>query len=140
MGGICNTIEDNFSEQYYLKVVPENLRSYLSKFRCTSHRLEIETGRYQNIARQNRLCKLCNCNYVEDERHFLLVCPLYIVARVRYIPRYAIDNPSVNNFYRLFRTRDRETLISIAKFIKIAFEIRNSAALDVGQVTAPPVW
>ena len=54
----CNTMEDNFSEQYYLKVVPENLRPYLSKFRCTSHRLEIETGRYQKIARQNRLCKL----------------------------------------------------------------------------------
>ena len=40
-----------------------------------SHQLNIESGRFQNIARQNRLCTLCNCQDIEDELHFILKCP-----------------------------------------------------------------
>ena len=33
--------------------------------------LRIETGRFVNEALDNRLCRLCNSNAVEDEIHFL---------------------------------------------------------------------
>ena len=38
----------------------------------------LETGRYCNpfIPRENRFCFHCK-NIVEDEKHFLLECPLY---------------------------------------------------------------
>ena len=33
----------------------------------THKKLRIETGRYDNIPRDERLCSLCNCNRTEDE-------------------------------------------------------------------------
>ena len=33
--------------------------------------LRIDTGRYDNIPREERLCSLSNCNKFEDETHFL---------------------------------------------------------------------
>ena len=40
--------------------------------------LEIETGRYSRpvVPLDERLC-LCDLKVLEDERHFLLQCPLY---------------------------------------------------------------
>ena len=35
--------------------------------------LEIESGRYKNITREERICKNCNLNEIGDEYHFL--CP-----------------------------------------------------------------
>ena len=44
-----------------------------------SHTLAIETGRHSKlkIEKQNRLCKYCDLNEVEDKQHFLLRCKLY---------------------------------------------------------------
>ena len=36
--------------------------------------LEVETGRFQNIPLEYRLCGLCNKNAIETESHFLLFC------------------------------------------------------------------
>ena len=47
-------------------IVNDNLRKYLVCFRMSSHNLEIETDRY-NIVRENRLCKLCSKNVIENE-------------------------------------------------------------------------
>jgi hypothetical protein len=46
----------------------------LSRLRSGSHFLRIETGRYDNIERENRICTFCNENEVDDEIHFLLKC------------------------------------------------------------------
>ena len=46
--------------------------------RLSSHRLAIETGRWQNILRENRLCKNCNLNKIETESHFLFEYHNYI--------------------------------------------------------------
>jgi hypothetical protein len=64
-------------------------RQILCKFRISAHNLRIETGRYEKtkdnsgnyskLEKENRICKFCNLRMVEDESHFLLKCPLYIV-------------------------------------------------------------
>ena len=41
----------------------------------------IDTGRYDNIPRDERLCNLCDCNRIEDETHFLLDCPSFSLIR-----------------------------------------------------------
>ena len=33
-----------------------------------------ETGRYKNIPRNERLCKNCSANEIEDKAHFLIKC------------------------------------------------------------------
>ncbi len=36
-----------------------------------------ETGRFQNIPREFRLCTMCNDNVIEDETHFIFYCSQY---------------------------------------------------------------
>ena len=40
-------------------------------------RLFIETGRYTNIPRNERICKNCINQEIEDETHFLTRCPKF---------------------------------------------------------------
>ena len=53
----------------------EHHRINFSRFRLSSHRLKIETGRWSRIPRENRTCK-CNNTNIEDEEHVALLCPL----------------------------------------------------------------
>ena len=54
-------------------------RKIYSKFRLSSHELEIEQGRYgaKCIPADQRYCKLCKTGKVEDEFHFVIECPIY---------------------------------------------------------------
>jgi hypothetical protein len=40
----------------------------------SDHSLEIESGRYKNITREERICKNCNLNEIGDAYHFFLKC------------------------------------------------------------------
>ena len=57
--------------------LPRAASKTLVKLRISSHKLRIETGRYDNIPRDERLCSLRNYNRIEDETHFLLDCPSF---------------------------------------------------------------
>jgi hypothetical protein len=46
--------------------------------RISAHNLNIETGRFYNLDRHERVCSMCNLNVVEDEYHFILQCEKYI--------------------------------------------------------------
>ena len=61
-------------------------RMMSSKFRLSSHDLEIERGRHGNksVKEEECYCKFCKSNkilIVEDEFHFLMICPLYRTRR-----------------------------------------------------------
>ena len=51
-------------ESYLLNLSPYE-REVLTKFRCCNLKLPIETGRWENIPRENRLCQLCNLQNIE---------------------------------------------------------------------------
>ena len=59
----------------------------LSKFRLSSHDLETERERYGNKSvykAEERYCKFCKLNktlIIEDQFHFLMICPLYKTRR-----------------------------------------------------------
>ena len=75
-------------------------RPYLSKVFCvshlralarlitSSHRLRVETGRWERplTPYPERKCVLSNKNDIEDEYHFTLICPLYNDIRRNLIP------------------------------------------------------
>ena len=71
-----------------------------------AHRLLIETGRCVNpkpIALENRKC--ITCNTIEDEFHFILVCPMYTSFR-HYIPKYT-NRPSMFKFRELLNNNNQ---------------------------------
>ena len=87
----------NFELEAYLCNIQNTAhRTALTRLRVGSHRLAIELGRYHKpkpLPIKERLCDLCNV--VEDEYHFLCICPKYIAQRQEmekkvvaiYIPR-----------------------------------------------------
>ena len=46
-------------------------RSTIAKFRLSAHNLQIEKGRQNNIAREDRTCKSCTGSRIEDDEHFI---------------------------------------------------------------------
>jgi hypothetical protein len=66
----------------------------ITKFRCSNIKLPIETGRWSNTPREERICHLCNVG-VGTEFHFLFECTSADVQRLRckftpiYCTRYA---------------------------------------------------
>ena len=42
----------------------------------------METGRYESLPIDRRLCFYCNNNDIEDEKHVMLKCPLYADLQV----------------------------------------------------------
>ena len=47
------------------------------KFRTANHKLPIEVGRWENIAYEDGKCYLCEKNDLDDEFHYLLICPYF---------------------------------------------------------------
>src|SRR5579872_1164169 len=47
------------------------------KLRSGTNRLRIEKGRYDKLPVEKRLCRFCEADAVEDEKHFLLHCEEY---------------------------------------------------------------
>ena len=37
-------------------------------------KIPLETGRWQNIPKEERLCSLCDLNVIGDEFHYLFMC------------------------------------------------------------------
>ena len=116
----------NLSHENYLDCV--NIRKYrnaLACFRCSSHRLEIEYGRYSNVPRDQRFCKLCK-NEIETEYHFLLKCPFYSDIRKKYLPRKYYENVTYNKCIVLMCTKNEDLLRNIAMYIYCAMQHRNT--------------
>ena len=55
----CKFKEDKQEELYLSLPIPMRLRRDLARFRTTSHNLEVEMGRHNNISFEDRLCQLC---------------------------------------------------------------------------------
>ena len=111
-------------EKYLHTVMNDKLRQNLTAFRLVSHRLEIETGRHNNIPREQRLCRICNMKQPESEYHFLLVCPAYHDLRLKYFPRSYISWPNLQKFENLMKNKSSKILNNISRFISSANKVR----------------
>lgn len=117
----------NFIREKYLDVIHEyKFRHALSRFRISSHRLNIETGRYTNTPLNERVCIQCNMNQIESEFHFLLVCPKYRDLRTRFFKPYFCHWPTIKKFENIMNSTHRKTIYNLAKFIYFAHQRRQT--------------
>ena len=106
-------------------------RKALVRFRISSHQLRIETGRYEKIPRDERICYFCSRNKIEDENHFLLDCKAYSPIRDTFFSKLETKIPD-------FKSLSHDTLISLlmnssdylincqlVSFISQCFELRT---------------
>lgn len=93
------------------------------KFRTSNVKLPIETGRWLNIPKDNIICKLCDCNKIGDEFHYLFKCTdVYISnSTVICLPTHFI-NPNIVKFETLFSVTNINQPINICKLLNTIFE------------------
>ena len=111
-------------------------RIMLTKFRLSAHDLEIEKGRYNNksIKAEERYCKFCKSNnnlIVEDEFHFLMICPLYQLNRNLMIKQVCEFFPNLTEinlkqqFVWLMSQENERCTIELSKFIANSMDLRS---------------
>ena len=89
---------DFATEMYLKKPLPFKVRQCFAALRCGTAPLRIETGRYEGLNEDERLCQVCENNTIENEMHFLMLCPAYNNERQKLLQ---IASQVVNGFYDL---------------------------------------
>jgi hypothetical protein len=93
---------DYGTEEYVTGYMSRYQRSLLAQFRGGILPLRIETGRWQNMPLESRLCTLCGDNCVEDEFHFLCGCKIYEDQRKKLYAKACQSNPLFQTTKSLF--------------------------------------
>ena len=120
------------TEVYLHEIKNPKHRQAMSKLRLSSHKLEIERGRYDGTASNERFCSYCQKsghNIVEDEMHFLLHCPMFKELREKLLPLATLNDHSQSDSEKFVNIMTFDPQVT-AKYIHRAFEIRD-LCLDV---------
>ena len=104
----------------YDSCLDDKLRTIITRWRLSSHKLRIETGRYTNpkILRVNRLCKICAI--IEDEHHAIYHCRAHTTIRRNYQKDLDLQNDDIAS---LLNPLTISNAISLAAFLN---EIENN--------------
>ena len=89
----------------YLEIEDEKGRKEMARIRSGTNELRIETGRYNDLRKEERRCWF-GCDEIEDEEHFLLRCNMY--EDIRRKTRNTIGED-------IFRERGREIMLGKGK-------------------------
>ena len=115
----------------YLLLLP-NLEhmSTIARFRMSSHTLGIETGRHAKpkTPKEERKCRYCNLDDVEDEEHFLLKCPLYSEERLSLFNSVVLNVSAMSQgdvFVYLLSSKEPTTLKALGTFLHNTFRKRE---------------
>ena len=104
--------KNDFGIEPYVRLIHNRgQRSIVAQFRSGVLPLAIETGRYNNIPVEYRLCKYCNCNLLEDEKHFLFYCPVYSVMRKTLGDKATEIDPNYTAIF-LYNAYDKRKLLT----------------------------
>ena len=136
---IYKQIKVMYEPSLYLSVLKEKKYiSSIAKLRCSDHRLKIETGRHMNIALplEERICMYCyrsvDKNYIEDEYHFLIVCPAYDDIRNEYLTHFISKlNPVNQTIVNLLLDSKNEILIQ-----KLSIYVYKAMYIHMNNMTA----
>ena len=117
---IYNEIKSTIDICSYLnKLTNIKYRKAISKIKLSSHNLNIEIGRDRQIERND-------LNEMEDEYHFILICPQYCDIRIRYIKKYYYTRPSMLKLVQLFQNDNLTHVKNFARYVIEVFKKRNS--------------
>ena len=83
------------TEKYVTLILPRKHRAAFCKFRAGVAPLRIETGRYERLPVDQRLCPFCK-DLIENEIHVILKCPMYADIRSE---MFQIASANDSSFY-----------------------------------------
>ena len=91
-------------------------------FRSLNHKFPIEWGRYEGIARDDRICELCSLLKLGDEYHYVFECSYFDDLRSLYLPRDLFSRPYTVKFENLMCSSDTNRLFKVSKFCKVVLK------------------
>ena len=122
MIGICTNytiFKETLEFEEYLITLDFKYMKNLCKFRCRSHNLPVNNGRFIEVTQADLKCTLCKNGDVGDEYHYLCVCSYFNAERTKFIGNGMIINSLT--YKHLLNSRNASTLKQISKFIGIIF-------------------
>lgn len=96
-GGI--SLEDYKPADYLLVVADRPRRMRLAQLRTGSHWLRVETGRWQRLERDQRVCPHCDSAAIEDESHLVFDCPMYAGLRQQFAGLFTSGARKLSAFF-----------------------------------------
>ncbi len=125
---LYKSIKTDFEMESYLS---SNFSvKFISCLRFGVLKLNVEKGRYINLPREQRICMCCNMFCIENEYHFIMICPAYRQLRLKYLPRYYCSWPNKNKFMSLMKCTRRSTVYNFVNFLKNAWKLRDFITSD----------
>ena len=129
-----NVYEMNSRAAYVDILTNRSDRSAIAKLRLSAHNLEIEKGRHIGVVHNDRICKLCNSNNIENETHFLWLCECYEQERESLYNKlyrlhnfdYKLINDDNIRSKLLLNSKSHNVLKCMSKFIEDLLNKRNS--------------
>lgn len=98
--GGCLEVANLGTPAAYITCVRERCRrERLAQLITGSHWLREETGRWERLPHEQRLCPHCN-NGIEDVEHAIFHCPLYASLRQRFSDLFASATCSLHAFFQ----------------------------------------
>jgi hypothetical protein len=123
-----NTLKTKYQMETYLKQNHSfDIIQNIAKIRLSAHKLNIEALRYSRpiIPADDRICKKCPSNKIEDEKHFILTCPIYDEARRKYLTEPEEPDDEAN-LIKILNTNDKPEIEQLGKYIITCMEIRKN--------------
>ena len=118
-GEFYSLFKKEFNLEKYLLKLPEQKRVWITKLRTSNLRIPVETGRWSNVPRPERICTLCN-THIGDEFHVLFTCPNATIVELRnmFLPDYYKKYPNINKMSRLLMYCNIEVYKRFSIFIQ----------------------
>ena len=125
---ICTTyriFKEKFCFENYLLHLSPLVRRNLLRFRLSCHKFPIQSQRYINIPREQRLCTICNIAEIGDEFHYLFTCKnaILLEKRTSLLPKYYWTHPNVFKFNQLMSTKSKSKLMKLSRFVGVAMSL-----------------
>ena len=107
-----------FEFENYFNILENKDIFTFCKFRTTNTKLPIETGRWNNIARENRKCQLCQENQIGDEFHYIMRCSYFHDKRESCIEKRYLTRINVLKFKEIISSKTQSKLRKLCQLIR----------------------
>jgi hypothetical protein len=128
-----NKLKQNFAMEKYLTLIEDTShRTALTQLRLSSHPLNIETLRGQVQNPNDRKCKMCTLDIMEDEFHMVAECPRYQNLRDK-LMECTTETPNVNRLDKenktiwLMTNENKAVCKSLGKYTYECFRARKQS-------------
>ena len=98
------------------------MRKTLIDYRLCNNKLPIETGRWANVDRNLRKCKLCNYGTIGDEFHYLMACCFFDFDRKIFLPHINKKTVYGITYSNLLNDTNTRRLRRLCNFLKIVID------------------